>query len=369
MGRPRNPYLTPLQLASRAYFPFLVGIVLVSGGCGALVLIQWHGLFAMALGGLLVLTSVHIVVGLFPLFQRVEETDEFEIELPDKWQPALAKLVRQVASDRGLDPPDVIRLHAQSPAHVYIDHNGRSILVVGGTLIAVLPQRALAGIVAHELSHFTAGDAKRLRMASHWHRVMANLEARALIHNWALWNPFVWLIRLYHQVYFLLFFASQRREEFLADSYYVDQVGEEDAATTLVLIHVLEHMPYANLANMAQNLVMFNQRVDYFFAEQARRLRAASKSEWEDALRKALREQTQFDSTHPCLKERLKPLGVKSRDVLPLAMNLTGEPATALFANWPVVENYLSKKLLAIAQIHYGQRRQACEDIAAVMKT
>lgn len=367
--RPRNPYLAPLLLVSGAYFPFLGGMVLASAGLGALVLSKWHGRLPIYFGMLLILSSVHIVVGLFALFQRVEEEDEFEIELPDKWQPGLAKLVKRVASERGLDPPDVIRLHAQSLAHVYLDSDGQSILVIGGTLIALLPQRALAGIVAHELSHFTAGDVKRSRMAQHWHRVMANLEVRFLNHNWAVWSPLVWLVRLYHLVYFRLFFASQRREEFLADSYYVDQVGEEDAATTLVLINVLDRMPWANLANMAENLAMFNQRVEYFFAEQVRRLRAASKSEWEDALKKALREHTQWDSTHPGLKDRLKPLGVKARDVLPLAMNLTGEPATALFANWSAVEKHLSKKLQEIALIRFGERKQALEDIAAVMKS
>jgi Zn-dependent protease with chaperone function len=368
-NRPRNPYLTPLLLVSGAYFPFLAGIVLASAGLGALVLSNWHGRIATFLGMVFILTSVHVFVGLVALFRRVEEEDEFEIELPEKWQPGLAKLVDQVATERGLDPPDVIRLHAQSLAHVYMDSDGQTILVIGGTLIAVLPQRALAGIIAHELSHLTAGDVKRSRMAWHWQRVMANLEARFLTQRWAVWNPLVWLVRLYHLVYYRLYFASQRCEEFLADSYEVDQVGEEDAATTLVLIHVMDHMPWANLANMAENMAMANYRVDDFFAEQVRRLRSASKSDWEAALKKALRDQTQWDWTHPGLKDRLRPLGVKARDVLPLAMNLTGEPATALFANWSAVEKHLTKKLLAIARVHFWGRQQAFEDIAAIMKT
>jgi len=301
-NRPRNPFLTPLQLVSGAYFPFLAGVVLASAGLGVLALGKLPG----RIGILLILTSVHVVIGLFALFRGVDEKDEFELELADKSQRRLAKLVEQVASERGLDPPDVIRLHAQSLAHVYVDDDGRSVLVIGGTLIAVLPQRALAGIIAHELSHFTAGDAERLRMAQHWHRVMANLEARFLTHKRAIWSPLVWLVRLYHLVYFGLFFASRRREEFLADSYYVDQVGEDEAAATLVLIHVLEHMPWANLATMAEQMAMANYRVDHFFEEQVRRLRTASQSEWEDALREALRQYTQWDSTHPCLKDRLR---------------------------------------------------------------
>jgi Zn-dependent protease with chaperone function len=343
-------------------------MVLASAALGVLALTKWHGLFAIILGVLLIVTSIHIVIGLFALFRQVSDEDEFEIDLPEKWQSGLARLVEQVASDRGLESPDVIRLHAQSLAHVYMDRDGNSILVIGGTLIAMLSQRALAGIIAHELSHFTGGDAKRLRMAQNWQRVMLNLEARSLTHTWAMWNPMVWMIRLYHQVYFRLYFASQRCEEFLADSYYVDHVGEENAATSLVLINVLENMPWANLANMAESMAMANYRVDFFFEEQVRRLRAASKSDWEDALRKALREETEWHSTHPNLKSRLKPLGVKARDILPLAMNMTGEPATKLFANWPEVEKYLSKRLLAITRIQYGERRQVIEDFAAVMK-
>ena len=103
-------------------------------------------------------------------------------------------------------------------------------------------------------------------------------------------------------------------------------------------------------------------------AEQVMRLRAASKSDWEDALRKALREETDWDSTHPALKARLKPLGVKAKAVLPLAMNMTGEPATELFANWPAVEKQLSKKLQEIMQVRYGEKRQEFEDTAVMMK-
>jgi Zn-dependent protease with chaperone function len=364
--RPHNPYLTPLQLISGAYFPFLAGIVLASAGLGVLVLVKLH---SIRLGGLLILTSLHILGGLFTLFQRPDDKDEFEIAVRDKSQAGLAKLVDKVADERGLDRPDLIRLHAESLAHVYMDGEGQTILVIGGTLVAVLPQQALAGVIAHELSHLTAGDVRRSRMAQHWHRVMENLKAKFLIHKWAVWNPLVWLIRLYHLVYDRLYFASQRREEFLADSYYVDQVGEENAATTLVLIHVLEHMPWANLTNMAKTMAMANQRLDDFFAEQVRRLRAASNAAWAEALENALAEETEWDSTHPCLEDRLEPLGVKAKDVLPLAMNLTGEPATALFADWPAVEKRLTKRLLAYACVHFVGRQQEFEDIAAVMKT
>jgi Zn-dependent protease with chaperone function len=367
--RPRNPYLTPLQLVSGAYFPFLASVVLTSAGLGLLVLSKWRAPLTIALGGLLILTSIHVVVGLFALFRRVDEKDEFEIELPGNKQPGLAKLVEQVAAERGLDPPDVIRLHATTLAHVYMDRDGQTVLVIGGMAIAVLPQRALAGVIAHELAHLTAGDVRRSRTAQSWHQVMANLEVRFLTQKWAVWNPWVWLIRLYHLVYFRLYFASRRSEEFLADSHEADQVGEEAAAMTTVLLHVLEHMPGANLMTMAEQMAMANHRVDDFFAEQVRRLRGASNAAWADALQRALREETEPYATHPCLKDRIRPLGVKARDVLPSAMNLSGEPATALFTDWPAVEKRLTRKLQAIARVYFVGRQQAFEDVAAIMKT
>ena len=70
MGRPRNYYLIPLRLVSAAYFPFLAGLVLVSAGLGVLVLSNLHGRRSLSLGILLLLTSIHIVVGMFALFQR-----------------------------------------------------------------------------------------------------------------------------------------------------------------------------------------------------------------------------------------------------------------------------------------------------------
>jgi Zn-dependent protease with chaperone function len=367
--RPGNPYLIPLQLVSALYFPFLAGMVLATGALAALVLTKLQGRGAIILGLILIVTCLHIVFGLLALFQRVDETDELEIKLPKEWRPGLAKLVKRVAADRGLDPPDIIRLHALSLAHVYLNRDGQTVLAVGGTLIALLSQDALAGVIAHELAHLTGGDVKRLRTSMHWRCVMANLEARFLSQPWAVWNPLVWLIRLYHHFYYRFYFASERREEFLADSYEVDHVGEEEAATTTVLIHVLQNMPWANVPAIAERLAVSNLRIENLFAEQVGHLRAAKRSDWDEALQKALREETQWNSTHPCLKARIKPLGVKAKDVLPRAMKRTGEPATKLFANWSEVEKYLSKRLQAIMRVHFEARQQAFEDMAAIMKT
>ena len=54
-----------------------------------------------------------------------------------------------------------------------------------------------------------------------------------------------------------------------------------------------------------------------------------------------------FDS-HPCLKERLKAIGVSPRKALDMAVPSAEPPARALFANWELVEKLLTEKIIAI---------------------
>ena len=54
--------------SQRCLLPVSGGKVLTSAGLGALVLSKWQGRLAIILGAILILTSIHIVVGLFACF-------------------------------------------------------------------------------------------------------------------------------------------------------------------------------------------------------------------------------------------------------------------------------------------------------------
>ena len=102
--------------------------------------------------------------------------------------------------------------------------------------------------------------------------------------------------------------------------------------------------------------------------EQVRRLKTLDRVDWEDGLKRGLREDAGAFDTHPTLKARLAALGVKPKAALAAAMDLSGEPATALFANWPVVEKYLTDKLVAIVRVNYLARRQMAEDVRQILR-
>lgn len=376
-----NPYRPMLLVLLAGYFPFLAVLTLglIVGGVG---LIIWgidgvmgpdgfafvFGIPGTILGAFLVLTALHVLWGLTVLLRKVDDEDEFEIELPEQWQEGLVELVQKVADERDLPMPDAIRLHAVSVAHVYQDLKARTILVIGGISIVALPRRAVAGIVAHELGHCVSGDTALSRLAWRWHLVIDKLESRYVGRTWHAFNPLTWVLRLYHWLYIAVWFANLRRAELAADQHEIEMVGRKHAAATLVLVHVLGSIKGTDLTSVAESYVQQNERLDQIFAEQIRRIRASTKSIWQETLRKELLKTTGWLDSHPCLKERLDAIGVPPKKALKLAMDLSGVPATTMFANWPLVEKFLTRKIVDIVREYYFARKDYIDTVAAVMR-
>ena len=145
-------------------------------------------------------------------------------------------------------------------------------------------------------------------------------------------------------------------------------VGKREAAATLVRLEVLGNLPWTRPLTVAEWFVKENRPLDGLYAEQVRRLRTLDRVDWEDGLKRGLRDDGGAFDTHPCLKDRLAAVGVKPKAALADAMDLSGEPATALFANWPVVEKYLTKKLVDLVRVNYLERRAAVEDLRMILR-
>jgi Zn-dependent protease with chaperone function len=264
--------------------------------------------------------------------------------------PGLFQLTGQIAAERKLRTPDEIRISADSVAHVYEDDHGREVLVIGAMVIAAFTREALAGVIAHELAHFAAGDTRRSRRGFKRLVVMAYLDDY-FASRWATnINPIVWLIRAYHLGYRLLWAWQSRQQEFAADRQDVTVAGKEVAAAALIHITVMERLPWVRLSSVAQSYVASNMPIEQLFAEQAARARSVESFEWEDALGKELKKkQGRFDS-HPCLRDRLKAIDISPKKALKLALRASGPPATALFADWRILERELTVRLVHLVQ-------------------
>jgi Zn-dependent protease with chaperone function len=362
---------TLVTLLLRLYYPFLAllcgGMLLLSLVCAALaVIFRLWLLFVPAV--ILLVALGHFLWPVYLVLTAKRKKDWMELKLPRKQLRGLYDLAEEVAADCQLTPPDEIRLAADSVAHVYEDERGKNVLVLGGVAVAAFSRPTLAGIIAHELAHFTAGDTSLSRQAAQRGRLMGALEWQFARFKGNYANPLVWGLLLYHLLFRLAWAAASREQEFAADRYAVEHAGEKRVATALVYLHATDFLPQARLQSLVETFVATNQPPTGLFAEQARLVREANRRSWEDACRKALGRGTGLFDDHPSLTERLKAVGVSPKRALGLALEQSGEPARDLVAGWEHIELELSERLMLpyreyflakmeVAQILMGRAR------------
>ncbi len=373
IGKTKSRALVLLLMGG--YLPFLLGVI---GGTGfaAYCLGRWAWTVAEELSigaALLLLVPVLILAGCvlslvaacLAFFGPADLIDPLELRLPPKAMKGLLRLVREVAEQLSLPAPDEVRLHSESLAHVY-EEDGHSekkrILVIGGAALASLDRTALGGVIAHELGHFAGGDTALSRRAFRWHRMMMHVEL-ALIEM--PWNPLGWLLRGYHVLFRWAWAADRQVREYAADRHEVQLVGKKQAALTLIALTVIEEMPWSRLTSVAEWFAMMPTREKSVFAEQVRRARQASTSEWEDACRRALKRKTGMFDSHPCLRDRLRAIGVSAKKAIALAAKLRpGEADPAEFIDgWDAIESAMSAFLIELVQIVQQDKR----DMAAII--
>jgi Zn-dependent protease with chaperone function len=355
-----------LRLLIWLYFPFLIVVCLaIAWASWWLARIFVHVFWWPFLVGavLLGITVVQIVWSLRVLFVRVPYEDKMELRLPRAQLEGLYGLVAAVARKRRLAAPFGIRLAADTVAHVYEDDEGHPILVIGGLAIRSYSQEAIAGIIAHELAHFAAGDTQLSRRAFKWKLLMAVLEQELSTQSASKANPLVWLILLYHLVFRICAAADSRRQELAADRQSVALIGKESAAAALLRLTVTEYLPYLRVSSIAELHVQTQQPISNLFAEQQRRAKTIGESEWENACRRALKRPTGLFDSHPSLKDRLKAMGISSKQAIQLVLDDEGQPAVELFEDWPAIEMQLTEQLV----IAYHEMHEAKLDMAQIL--
>lgn len=365
----RNSLQPWVYLLIGMYFPVLVGACAVALLCGILLISagrEHHRLIAIPFftlpAILLFVMILHVLISLRALFIRLPD-DEMEIVVPKRWIRWLYELVADVSKSYKVPRPDEIRLHAVSVAHVYENEERRKILVVGGLALAGLTDKALSGVIAHELGHFAAGDTVLGRIASKWMTTFALMEAHFHFHWASNLNPLVWVLRGYHLLFRLVFFANSRSAEYAADKYEIEHVGPVQAARTTILLSAIDELADSQLLTVAQTCVAARVPAPQVFSEQARRIRETSPSDWADAFRRALKQRTRAFDSHPCLKDRLKATGLSKKKCLRLArqLNQEGEPACDLVNNWPAIEKVLSDRIVAVVQAVYNAKMEMAQ--------
>ncbi len=399
--KPRPPDVTSplpeffLRTLLAGYYPFIALVVLLNVAAIAEIVWAVNRLpplaRVLALPALaLVLTLLQFLWALRVLFVKIKDfDDEMELRVPREMAPELYARVEAIAAERDLPAPDDIRVAADTVAHVYQRVDGRSVLVLGAVAVRALPQPVLAGVVAHELGHLGAGDTELGRQSVRRHALMRQLEIAFHVEREALRrrreglentlpdlaylaamaNLAVWAVRLYHLLYLLARAARSRQCEYAADRHQVEQSGAAAAAQALILLTAADRMPWTRLSSLAESWVQTNQPAHLLFEEHARAARATGPGDWQDAIRKELKQPTGFFDSHPCLKERLAALGFSPKKALHMTPALSGPPSHELFGRWwPKLEKQLADRLLVPFREAHLAKMQVGEAVSALQK-
>jgi Zn-dependent protease with chaperone function len=313
--------------------------------------------------GLLAITLVQVFRSAWVLLSWPTLEDDNEMRLPRKKLQGLYDLTVAVARERRLPAPQEIRLAADSIAHVYEDDDGKNILVIGGIALRAFTQEALAGVIAHELGHFAAGDTRLGRRSARRLALMALLDGRFSEIGGTSLNPLVWLIQLYHGIYQLIRAAAARAAEYAADRHEAAHVGNEAAAATLLRLTVTERLPWPRLSSIASACAATHQPLDQIFAEQEQRARSITPTEWQDACQKELERDTGWFDSHPALRDRIAALGVPPRKAFKLAFEQTGPPARELVPDWKSIEKKMTQYLITQAQEDHAAKMELAQII------
>ena len=356
-----------LRILLAGYYPFLL-LLLALLGWLIYLLIRftmttpagwWFSFWPLAWLGVTALQLVRVV----PVwFMAPVDPTNLEIQLPPAFLEPIYRLVAEIVRERKLPMPHDIRLTPNPGAWAYENQAGERILVLGGLLISSMTQATLAGIIAHELGHFSAGDTRLSRRAAQRAQTMGCLEA--LCHGRAsmFFNPIIWLIRLYHLGFFLAYLAHSRQQEFAADRHSLCQAGADEAAGTLLLLEALPCLPELRLDNIAKVFVARREPLADIFAEQQRRAVSLDRTDWDDACRKALKKKTTRWDTHPALRDRLKAMGVSPKQAPSLlSSRQAGPPVRDLFPAWDELEKLMSQQWLDAVRIEQAAKQELAQ--------
>ena len=145
----------------------------------------------------------------------------------------------------------------------------------------------------------------------------------------------------------------------------VEVVGAKQAAQTLIAISTINEMPWSRLSSVAEWFAVMRTRDASIFREQVRRARQTTSAQWQDACRRALKQKTKSFDSHPCLRDRLRAIGISPKQAIALAGKLRhdqSDPADYI-DDWDEIDNAISAFFIDLVQ----QNQQAKRDMAAVI--
>ena len=307
----KSPRMYRLSVGSLALFGIsvvvlaLLGAVLLVVGIVAVALYSRHGIVIK----LAILPAAFAYMIAKALWMRIPEPDGVIVNA--KSAPKLMEEIRAIRAKLGS-----LKVHRTLIAPeqfnacvVQIPRLGplgwpRNYLVIGLPLIEAITLEEFRAVIAHELGHLSRRQARFRNWVYRTRQMWSHLSEQA---GTGLLRPFLRWFGPYFNAYT---FVLARANEYDADRAAASIAGPEVAARALTATSIkgnyLGERFWADLSKRARSEPNPPAQP---FVDYLRQARALPPEELEAGLRQALAVKTSLHDTHPCLKDRLQPLG------------------------------------------------------------
>ncbi|HZU95370.1 MAG TPA: M48 family metalloprotease [Planctomycetota bacterium] len=249
--------------------------------------------------------------------------------------PRLHDLVRRVAAELKVDPPELIAISADLNAYVTrVGLRQRRALVVGLPLLALLDREERVALLGHEMAHLANGDLTRggiVHLAIHTLTVWIYLleQPRPLdgsgIGGYAAWLVMIGASLVPRAMLWVLIHLSYDRAQ--RAEYFADRLGASVAGTP-AFVGLLERLLQRHILELAQQRVVHHTTDRSVVDELVHLVHDTPPRERERLRRVAQLELSALDTTHPPTAFRIRLL--ESHPVEGARIELDAEANAAL---------------------------------------
>jgi Zn-dependent protease with chaperone function/Tfp pilus assembly protein PilF len=301
-----------LALLGYGYVLAVLGVVLLLVGLGIYLMAETRFNTAIAKLEIFLLVIAGLIVR--ALWVRLSAPEGLALErgeAPTLFAEVdrLRETLRTPRIHRVLLTPDFNASMAQVPRlGVFGWH--RNYLSVGLPLMQVLSPAGFRSVLAHELGHLSRAHSRFggwiYRVRRTWERLLEEFEQRQHRAQVVFKKFFEWYAPYFGACSFVL----ARRQEYEADRHAADASGSRAAAEALVAVSVAgEYLEREFWPSVFRRVTSQPAPVQSFHEMESAFAAGGWKTDASGALERALKEETDVQDTHPCLRDRLAALG------------------------------------------------------------
>ena len=269
------------------------------------------------------------------LWVRLPAPEGIEIRRHDA--PELFGMIDSIRSEVTLPKLSAVYLTPDAGASLYtrplvlgLFGPGRQTLMLGAVLLAGITPGHAHALLAHEFSHQRKDDARAAIWGSRVRMAWGHLSQRGNILVWPILNWFAPRLDA-------MTFASAREAEYDADALAASMTDPTIAGEALIRMTLVgSYFEAVVIPRMQESIGRTAMPPGDFYSAIVMRMRSGeADTQGQHAFSRALRDQTTYEDTHPCLIDRLKGVGYRQSQATldPMTLASTPQPANDALAH------------------------------------